>query len=248
MQSEAVSIQERLNAFYKAVQTSKLSKYAPYDWQIEFHAHGATDVERMLMAANRVGKTWSAACETTFHLTGKYPEPEQYFYPAGHPLVELGLKKEGEDIWPNGWPGRVFDHPVLCWTGSPTNETSRDIVQANLLGGVGDKLGTGTIPGHLIVGKPTLRQAGVKDVVDKFRVKHTSGGISECILKTFEQGWQKWQGTEPHVVWLDEEPDDYMIFSEAQTRVLTSHGIILVTFTPLLGVTDLVQHFMDGDA
>jgi phage terminase large subunit-like protein len=66
------------------------------------------------------------------------------------------------------------------------------------------------------------------------------------MLKTYEQGWQKWQGTAPHVVWMDEEPDDYKIYSEAQTRTLTSGGINLVTFTPLLGVTDLVEHFMTG--
>ena len=41
-------------------------------------------------------------------------------------------------------------------------------------------------------------------------------------------------------VWMDEEPDDYKIFSESQTRVLTSHGIVLVTFTPFLCVTQFV--------
>jgi phage terminase large subunit-like protein len=59
---------------------------------------------------------------------------------------------------------------------------------------------------------------------------------------------RKWQGTAPHVVWDDEEPDDYMIYSESQTRILTSGGILLVTFTPLLGVTELVQHFQEGGA
>jgi hypothetical protein len=49
------------------------------------------------------------------------------------------------------------------------------------------------------------------------------------------------------VVWLDEEPDDYKIFSEAQTRILTSRGVILVTFTPLLGNTELVRHFREGN-
>ena len=45
---------------------------------------------------------------------------------------------------------------------------------------------------------------------------------------------------------MDEEPDDYKIFSESQTRILTSDGILLVTFTPLLGMTELVDHFMTG--
>lgn len=209
-----------LIAAYKAAKSvSKIRGYAPYPWQKEFHSASQHNPERMLMAANRVGKTMSAGAEVTYHLTGNYPD------------------------W---WEGRRFEHPVLAWTGSPTNETSRDIVQNELLGGLGDKLGTGWVPRALIVGKPATRQAGVKNVVDSFQVRHKSGGLSTCVLKTYEQGWQKWQGTAPHVVWLDEEPDDYMIYSEAQTRILTSKGIILVTFTPLLGVTELVEHFQTG--
>lgn len=198
---------------------NRLAKYRPYPWQEEFHAAGVDHPERMLMAANRVGKTISAAAEVAFHLTGKYPS------------------------W---WTGKRFLGPTLVWTGSPTNETSRDIVQAELLGGLGEKLGTGWVPHSRIVGTPKTRQAGVKDVVDSFAVRHESGGLSMANLKTYEQGWQKWQGTAPHVVWMDEEPDDYKIFSEAQTRILTSKGIVLVTFTPLLGVTDLVEHFRTG--
>lgn len=197
----------------------KLKRYRPYGWQKDFHAAGRTHPERMLMAANRVGKTQSAAAEVAMHLTGDYPD------------------------W---WDGRRFDRPTLVWTGSPTNETSRDIVQTELLGGMGEKLGTGWVPRQFLVGQPKTRQAGVKDVVDSFAVRHKSGGLSTCTMKTYEQGWQKWQGTAPHVVWDDEEPDDYMIYSESQTRILTSKGILLVTFTPLRGVTDLVQHFQEG--
>jgi phage terminase large subunit-like protein len=197
----------------------KLKTYKPYPWQKEFHAAGAGNPERMLMAANRVGKTQCAAAEVAMHLTGEYPD------------------------W---WEGRRFLGPTLAWTGSPTNETSRDIVQTELLGGLGEKIGTGWVPRAKLVGTPKTRQAGVKDVIDTFQVRHVSGGLSVCNLKTYEQGWQKWQGTAPHVVWDDEEPDDYMIYSESQTRILTSKGILLVTFTPLRGVTDLVQHFQEG--
>jgi len=205
--------------FLNAVQNNRIATYRPYPWQVEFHEEGKDNPERMLMAANRVGKTISAACEVSYHLTGDYPD------------------------W---WKGKKFEKPVLVWTGSPTNETSKDIVQSELIGDLGESLGTGWIPRGKIVGKPTTRQAGVKNVVDSFKVRHKSGGLSTCVLKTYEQGWQKWQGTAPHVVWLDEEPDDYKIFSEAQTRILTSKGIVLVTFTPLSGVTELVDHFMKG--
>lgn len=203
------------------VSVNKISTYEPYPWQSEFHAAGKDHPERMLMAANRVGKTRAGAGEVVYHLTGRYPD------------------------W---WQGKRFDKPVLVWTGSPTNETSKDILQQQLLGDLGEGLGTGWVPKRFIVGNPTTRLAGVKNVVDSFKVRHVSGGLSLCNLKTYEQGWQKWQGTAPHVVWLDEEPEDYRIFSEAQTRILTSDGIVIVTFTPLHGMTELVDHFMsEGD-
>ena len=97
-----------------------------------------------------------------------------------------------------------------------------------------------------------MRQAGVSDVVDKFNVKHVSGGVSNCIMKTYEQGWRKWQGTAPHVIWMDEEPEDNeaqgKIYSEARTRIITSNGVIMVTFTPLLGNTELVIRYTDDDS
>ncbi len=217
--ADLARIAELTRQFNRAVLANKIATYKPYPWQKEFHNAGAANPERMLMAANRVGKTLCAGREASYHLTGQYPD------------------------W---WAGKVFKHPVLLWTGSPTNETSRDIVQAELLGGLGETLGTGAVPRVKILGTPTTRQAGVKNVVESFRVQHISGGVSMAMLKTYEQGWQKWQGTAPHVVWMDEEPDDYRIYSEAQTRVLTSGGINMVTFTPLLGMTDLVEHFMSG--
>ena len=212
---------QQVHNLYKQMGTHRLHTYSPYDWQKQFHAAGVNNPERMLMAANRVGKTLSAGAEVAYHATGDYPE------------------------W---WEGRRFNNPVLIWTGSPTNESSKDIVQKELLGGVGEDLGTGWIPKSRIVGKPSTRQAGVKDVIDSFKVRHSSGGLSSVTLKTYEQGWKKWQGTAPHVVWMDEEPDDYMIFSESQTRILTVQGIVMVTFTPLSGSTELVEHFQEGGA
>lgn len=217
--ADLAKIAELHRTFLQQIASNKIVTYKPYPWQKEFHAAGKDNPERMLMAANRVGKTMSAAAEITYHLTGDYPE------------------------W---WEGRRFEKPTLVWTGSPTNETSKDIVQNELLGGMGETLGTGWIPKSRLVGRPTTRQAGVKNVADTFSVRHRSGGLSLCVLKTYEQGWQKWQGTAPHVVWDDEEPDDYKIFSESQTRILTSKGVLLVTFTPLLGVTELVEHFQRG--
>lgn len=239
-------LQQKTRLFLRMMAEQKLLHYAPYRWQQEFHDAGRDHPERMLMAANRVGKTMTAGAEVAMHLTGDYDGisrelryPEKLNNGEAHPSA-------GELVWPNGWRGKRFPYPVTVWTGSPTTETSRDIVQKELLGGLGEDFGLGWVPKRLLVGQPSMRQAGVRNVVDTFRVRHVSGGVSACMLKSYDQGWQKWQGGAPQVVWLDEEPDDYMIYSEAQTRIISSGGIILVTFTPLLGQTDLVDHFMKG--
>ena len=206
--------------YEKNLKSGKWEPWSNKPWQLDFHEAGAENQERLLIAANRPGKTYTASNEVAFHMTGDYPD------------------------W---WNGRRFKSPVLVWTGSPTNETSRDIVQKELIGGTTkEQLGTGTIPREKIIGRPKMRQAGVSDVVDQFKVRHITGGVSSCILKTYEQGWRKWQGTQPDVVHLDEEPEDFKIYTEALTRLLTSHGIMMVTFTPLLGQTDLVIHFQEA--
>ena len=45
---------------------TKLFRYRPYPKQREFHAAGARHRERLLMAANQVGKTLAGACEAAY--------------------------------------------------------------------------------------------------------------------------------------------------------------------------------------
>lgn len=191
-----------------------LEKMHPYEWQCRFHNASAKYPERGLICANRVGKSLTGAREMTAHLTGLYPK------------------------W---WKGRRFNHPIRAWVGSDTNETSREIVQAALLG---DEIGTGWIPGDLIV-DVKYRQAGISDVVDYILVKHVSGGISRLGFKTYEQGRKKWQGTSQHVIWYDEEPPQD-IWTEGLTRTLDTEGLTYMTFTPLEGANTVVMHYLDG--
>lgn len=199
-------------------------KWSNKPWQLDFHNAGANNRERGLLAANRSGKTVAGGAEMTYHLTGEYPD------------------------W---WKGKRFDGPILAWAASPTNETLRDIIQKELIGGVSDdELGTGLIPRGKITEKPRVRQAGVSDVIDSVKVKHAKGGTSKILFKTYEQGWTKWQGTAPSVIWGDEQPNDNeaqrKIPSEARTRIITSNGILYWTMTPLLGETGLVTYLMSN--
>lgn len=186
-----------------------------YPRHMEFLRLGSQHQERAFMAANRVGKTWGAGgYETALHLTGLYPD------------------------W---WEGRRFEHPVDVWAAGDTSETTRDIVQKALLGAQGD-LGSGLIPGRNIIGEPTKRM-GVAGAVDTALVQHSSGGVSQLGFKSYDQGRKKFQGTAKHVVWLDEEPD-LDIYSECMLRLMTTDGIMMLTFTPLQGLSDVALMFL----
>lgn len=186
-----------------------------YTKHLQFFAAGTEYQERCMMAANRVGKTFGVGgYETTLHLTGEYPD------------------------W---WEGRRFDHPVDAWVAGETSETTRDIVQKALMGDQG-ALGTGLIRSDLIIGEPTKR-SGVSGAMDTARISHVSGGTSILGFKSYDQGRSKFQGTAKHVIWLDEEaPSD--VYSECLLRLMTTDGIMLFTFTPLMGLSDVALMFV----
>ncbi len=195
-------------------------KYAKH---LEFFEAGAKYRERCFMAANRVGKTLGAGgYETAAHLTGEYLQ------------------------W---WPGRRFTKPVKWWAAGRTNETTRDIVQATLLGQVtrdGRKHfdGTGIVPGHAL-GPVTWKQ-GVSDLVDTIKVRHVSGGWSVLGFKSYNQGRGSFEGTSQHGIWLDEEPP-LDVYGECLIRTATTDGIIMLTFTPLAGMSEVVMGFLPAE-
>jgi phage terminase large subunit-like protein len=193
-----------------------------YEWAKRFHDAGADFQQRCLIAANRVGKTHTAGAEIACHVIGEYPD------------------------W---WQGCRFSHPVRVWTGAVTNKASKEIIQEKLLGTVvadmkSPDFGTGWIPGDNIL-DIKVRQAGLGDVVDSIVVKHSSGGESHIGLLTYEQGRASWQGTSKDIIWFDEEPPGD-VYTEGLTRVLDRNGIVMLTFTPLTGPTDVVIGFMNA--
>ena len=193
-----------------------LSFYEPYPFQKLFHDATLDYAQVLLMAANRVGKTLCGSMDLAFHLTGLYPE------------------------W---WKGRRFKNPNKWWVSGTTNDKTRDILQTALLGDPKDPgaFGTGTIPGELITG--TTRKPGIPNALSAFAVKHVSGGNSVCAFKAYEQGPEAFMGESLDGILLDEEPPE-SIYSQCLVRVLDRHGVILLTFTPENGSTNLVQAFM----
>jgi phage terminase large subunit-like protein len=196
------------------------------DWQRRFYDAGAYASQRMLMAANGVGKSQTVCAEIAAHVTGEYPD-----WWTGHRFTR------------GGWE---------AWVGSIDNNMQKIGPQRALMGrNLDSMLGTGLIPKSRIVDFDR-RQAGVKDVVDTVTVKHASGENVVIAWKTFEQGWRKWQSGDPKLIAWDEEPDDSVvdqkdILSETLTRLVRNSGIWLIGYTPLLGQTNLTEHFMDSE-
>jgi len=188
---------------------------AGYPVHMAFFEAGKHYRERLVLAGNRTGKTESI---------GGY---------------ETVLHLTGR--YPDWWIGRRFDKPVSWWIGGDTATTVRDIIQFKLLGKIGD-FGTGLIPGNLLI--DTSNKRGVPDAVENIYVKHLSGGRSVVQLKSYDQGREAWQGTEQQGVWLDEEPP-MPIYSEGLIRTMTTNGLVILTFTPMLGMTEVTQSFME---
>ncbi len=192
--------------------------YAPYPKQVDFHNAGSEYSERLLGAGNQLGKTLAGSMECAFHATGDYPD------------------------W---WEGTRFDRPTVQWVCGVSGEVIRDTTQRLLLGRVQDvdTIGTGSIPRNNIA--HMQRAMGVPFLLDHVKVLHTkSKKYSLIFFKSYEKGRAKFQGETIDHIWFDEEPPED-IYTEGTTR--TNKGkngrSSMMTFTPLLGMTNLAFGF-----
>jgi phage terminase large subunit-like protein len=191
-----------------------------YPKHLEHFRAGKTWRERCFMAANRVGKTVAGAYEATCHLTGQYPH------------------------W---WEGRRFRRPIRAWAAGDTNETTRDILQLELLGEVGYSGYRKILDGSGMISRDAICEpiwkTGVQNLVDSIHIRHKSGGHSLLGFKSYDQGRRVFQGTGKELIWLDEEsPLD--VYEECLMRLGTTRGLLITTFTPLLGMSDVVLGFL----
>lgn len=142
--------------------------------------------------------------------------------------------------YPDWWEGRRFPGPVNILAAGETARLVRDSIQKKLLGEPG-RLGEGMIPKELILS--VNAKSGVPDAVDTVQVKHISGRTSTLQFQSFDQGREAFQATERHVVWEDEEPP-LAVHNECLIRTMTTRGLVLLTFTPLKGMSDTVLGLM----
>lgn len=187
-----------------------------YPKHLAFFAAGTGFRQRLMLAANRVGKTEGVGgYELALHLTGQYP------------------------AW---WTGRRFNRPITAWAAGDTGKTVREILQSKLVGPMGE-WGTGLIPGDCI--SRVARGSGVADSIDTVYVRHICGRDSRLTFKSYDQRREAFQGTEQDVILLDEEPP-LDVYTECLMRTMTNNGMIMLTFTPLTGMSEVVLAFLPG--
>ena len=212
---QQIASRTKIRTYYPEVGPLSRDKYTKH---MEFFEAGKAHRERLMLAANRVGKTEGVGgYEMALHLTGQYPS------------------------W---WKGRRYDKAIRAWAAGDTGKTVREILQSKLLGPVG-AWGTGLIPGDSI-SRIVRGTGGVADTVEIVYVRHVSGTDSMLIFKSYDQRREAFQGTEQDVIWLDEEPS-LEIYVECLMRTMTNNGMLMLTFTPLYGMSEVVLQFLpDG--
>lgn len=216
--NELLDLRNALEKLKKVEDTSGMDKwFVPYtDRAIDFYPKhklmfdlGSEYRERVFMAGNRIGKTVCGGYEVACHLTGLYPS------------------------W---WKGRRFTGPIKAWVAGKDKTTTRDTIQKELFGGLG-QFGSGMIPASYI--ERTWSMQGVPNGIELAKVKHVSGGFSELGIKSYDRGVEAFMGTAMDLIWLDEEcPED--VYGECLIRTMTTNGIVLTTFTPKKGLTPLL--------
>lgn len=232
---DLLSVAEAVEALSEDYKYNKLNYIFPetgpfrrelYKTQMEFFEKGTEYDIRAIMGGNRTGKSFTVSYELALHLTGLYPKD---------------------------WKGRRFKKPITAWVVTESGTLFRDSIQEALFGTIGN-FGTGLLPKNSIVDEKgdslSSSMPGVPGGIGRSAVKHVSGGFSNLVAKTYEMRREQFQAAKVDVVVLDEEcPID--IFTEVITRTAgigagSQSGIVMLAFTPLKGLTDVVLGFMPG--
>lgn len=208
----------------RRIRASKIFTFQPYEYQKRFFASGAKYTQRMLMAANQIGKSECANYEMAYHLTGLYPE------------------------W---WEGLRFDFAPVVWAVGKSGEWVRDNTQVKLLGEISNGVLPfqygGIINPELIASKPI--RGMIPNSIKSAEIKHVTGGVSKIFFKAYDQGQHALMGPTVDYINVDEEPKDPTIYGQLLIRTVAGNrkkgGCLTMVFTPENGMTRLVSQYMN---
>lgn len=197
-----------------------------YVWQKEFVGHTKDYSQVALIAANRIGKTFTGTYIDAIHALGDYPDD---------------------------WCGHAFEHGPLIWCLGYSGEKTRDLLQTPLLG---QKQGTtfagSLIPQEHILEYESM--AGTANALRSVYIRQVGGGDiqakdSKIQFWSYSQGQHALMGDGVDWFHIDEEPRDANIFPQVLTRTATGDknrgGRGILTLTPENGRTQLICQFMD---
>lgn len=225
MNEKAIELAQALDILKRREAGRKLSRMFPddgpfsrfnYPQQMHFFELGSEKRFRCFIGGNGTGKSVAGAYEMALHLTGRYPG------------------------W---WTGKRFPRAITAWAAGTDFKEIRESIQEVLLGPNGQE-GTGMIPQEDII-KAVYRSSPAGSL-DYVQVQHVSGGISKMVVKSYVEGREGFQAANVDFIWLDEEPSDAQIYSECVQRFRgdTKEGQLILTFTPLFGISDVVLMFI----
>ena len=171
-----------------------------------------------LIASNQSGKSETACSVVACHATGIYPD------------------------W---WEGRMYNRPVKIMVAGVDGNHNKNVLQDKLIGTNNWRLknerGTGMIPKDNLIAESAVTVRG--DDLSAIKIKHITGGMSEIIFRAYSQGREAAQGFQADLILIDEQPKDDF-WSEALVRTAATNGQVVCSFTPLLGMTGLVEELM----
>ena len=196
-----------------------------YAKHLEHFAAGKNYKERLFMAGNRIGKTYAGGYEFSCVGTGWYPP------------------------W---WEGWTTNEPGSFLVGSKTTRLIKRITQYTLFGrtlrderGKFYVSGTGLIPLHAIDMGSAIFNPAAAGTLSEIQVRYKDSAFERSLFEfaSYDQGRALFEGTAQDGIWFDEEAD-IELYSQALVRTMTTNGRVVMTFTPLDGMTDVVLSFM----
>lgn len=209
-------------------ETSKkrFAYYKPYNKQREFHNSKVRN--RLMSGGNQTGKTFSCCHETAMHATGIYPE----WY-------------EGEPIVPRLDP-ITGDLTMNIWVIGTDSQTVKDVLQAKLIGTIEKDYKDGIIHHSLVDPEKMIKSKQGKGALTSLSVRHSKGFDVKIFFKSYEQGRKILQSATIDLVYLDEEPP-LEIAAEIIARTTATKGRLIMGFTPLMGMTEMVSQYWKNE-
>lgn len=186
------------------------------------------DSEDSLYVTNDFILTHNTVCgthEVAFHATGIYPSD-----------------------WYTGWklPARedIITGKRVCniIVAAPDSKTLRDSIMKKIVGTEFHDWTDGLIARKYMVEGSFIKSRGVPGLLDNVQVRRADGSICTLYFRSYEQGRENLQSITADYVYCDEEPPQD-VYAELMARLTATKGHFAMAFTPLKGLTPLVQEY-----